>query len=325
MARPGLERNRKFVMLRSALGSRLLAIGALELIWATCYESGDPRLGTPEMVEAIAGWSEAGQEPGKLFRALKDCGGEGSLGFIEPDPSNRGRWQVHDLIDHAPDYDRKSAKREQERSPDRSVTGQCPVSDRSLTAMSGQPSGNGGTPAPAPAPAPNQETTAEAKAKPKSPPKASVAEKRDGFADHAYRSWEALHKTKPPWTKADYAALAQVTTLIGENGNARAAWDRYLTVSETFFAGHPPRKFLREISRFVAQDPKGADLIRFGAYRDKANDRLKPNPEADAFAKRRWEIVDEEKASGKHATEAELLTAVTRRMMAERGERKWHA
>ena len=177
MARPGLERHPKFVMLRAALGSRLLAVGALESIWATCYETGDPRLGTPDAVEAIAGWSDAGQTPGCLFAALRDCGGDGSVGFIEPDPEKKGRWQVHDLYDHAPQY----VQRRMERELAREKAGvsvrelraeaalsrwkkhrkskpkvQTTASDNHLVASDVQTDASDYTPAPAPAPAPAQ-------------------------------------------------------------------------------------------------------------------------------------------------------------------------
>lgn len=39
-----------------ALGSPLLARGALELLWDSCYESGEDYVGTSEDVENLIGW-----------------------------------------------------------------------------------------------------------------------------------------------------------------------------------------------------------------------------------------------------------------------------
>lgn len=145
MGRPGLSNHPKFLRLARALGSEALARGSLELMWEVSYESGDPRLGDAEGVEAAARWRG---EPGVLFAALRDSGGPGRQGFVEPDELGEA-WLVHDLFDHAPDYVRKRARREDQRRASgqslaaerRSVTGQCPP--------------NGNPPAPAPAPAPN--------------------------------------------------------------------------------------------------------------------------------------------------------------------------
>lgn len=117
MASPGLEKHRKFRRLVEALGSRLLAYGALEALWQTCYESGDPVLGSPRHVEDIAGWTEVcrsfGTKPGVLFEALKDADSGIGPGFIEE--VRPGVWQVHDLESHAPDYVIRRMRREQER------------------------------------------------------------------------------------------------------------------------------------------------------------------------------------------------------------------
>ena len=146
MGRPGLTRHPKFRRLAADLGSRLIARGALETLWDTAYENGEPYLGDGRAVELAAEWEG---EPGALLKALLEAGGDGSPGFVEE--VSPGRYAVHDLWDHAPDYVRKRRQRELHRrdtgrrfaDDDRSVTGQC------------QP--NGRTPAPAPAPAPAQE------------------------------------------------------------------------------------------------------------------------------------------------------------------------
>lgn len=111
MARPGLEGHRKFVRLARALGSEALAMGHLELLWHSAYASGDDYLGDESGVEAAARWNG---EPGRLCRLLVDAGGE-DKGFIEEIPDRPGRYAVHDLYDHAPEYVRKRMDREAKR------------------------------------------------------------------------------------------------------------------------------------------------------------------------------------------------------------------
>jgi hypothetical protein len=148
MARPGLTKHRKFLRLSAALGSAILARGHLETLWDTCYENGDDFLGGADDVELLAQWAGS---PGVLTSSLLTCGCDGP-GFIEEIPDRPGRYRIHDLFDHAPDYVRKRWHRECQRKDSgrrmedhvRSASGQRPVTDQSLTH----------TPAPAPAPAP---------------------------------------------------------------------------------------------------------------------------------------------------------------------------
>jgi hypothetical protein len=90
--------------------------GYLEYIWESAFESGDPTIGTADMVEAVA---EYPGDRGKLFRALLECGGPGRAGFIEPVPGAEGIYQIHDLFDHAPNY----VQRRQEREAARKAAG----------------------------------------------------------------------------------------------------------------------------------------------------------------------------------------------------------
>lgn len=103
MARPTLFRHRKFARLSRLLGSEPLALGHLELLWSTSYESGEELIGDSADVEYSAKWSG---DPGKLTEALTQCG------FI--DATEKG-FIVHDLWDHAPEYVRKRRARELER------------------------------------------------------------------------------------------------------------------------------------------------------------------------------------------------------------------
>lgn len=174
MGRPGLTKHRKFLRLAQTVGGKIIARGALELLWDVAYENGDDFLGDALDVEAAADWRG---EPRALVRALLDAGGPGGAGFIDEDPERPGCYRVHDLDDHSPDYVQKRLKRELARRA-RGVTirdlrvaagkkgaeakkaareasgGQLPASDQQ-TADGGShlPSkrlANGVTPAPAP-------------------------------------------------------------------------------------------------------------------------------------------------------------------------------
>lgn len=155
MARPTLMTHRKFSRLARVLGSRLIARGALEILWDFCYEAGTDYVGTAEDIESLVGWSG---QPGEFAAALVSAGAPEGYGFIEPIDSATGdaaTYRVHDLWHHAPDYVAKRRKRELDRlgrvdpAVDRRVApngGQCPETQNSLIEVDG-------TPAPARAPA----------------------------------------------------------------------------------------------------------------------------------------------------------------------------
>jgi hypothetical protein len=103
--------------LERALGSTMLARGALELLWESCYECGDDYVGTADDIEQLVRWQG---EPGKLASALFDAGGPKGAGFIELDDSIEDsvpHYRVHDLFHHAPEYvtSRRSRERERQR------------------------------------------------------------------------------------------------------------------------------------------------------------------------------------------------------------------
>jgi len=104
MARPTLFTHPKFLRLSMALGSRMMAAGALECVWRLGYESGDPFVGDWRVVEYACEWKG---EPGALSAALVDSG------FL--DGGEGGRLSIHDLHDHAPDYVQKRFAREASR------------------------------------------------------------------------------------------------------------------------------------------------------------------------------------------------------------------
>lgn len=138
MARPGLDKHVKFRKLVRILNEPEPHVrGYLETLWEVAYEHGDPVIGDAEAIEAAAKYPGA---PGKLFSALLTCGGTNRAGFIEA-TDHPDEYQIHDLLDHAPDYVKKRQKRENERKSNN--IGENGGQRRTLTA-------NGAPPAPAP-------------------------------------------------------------------------------------------------------------------------------------------------------------------------------
>jgi hypothetical protein len=137
MGRPGLTRHRKFARLERALDvvqvgfGAVLARGSLELLWDTAYENGDELLGDADDVENAARWRgergllakallEAGGAEEDGFTELRCACGEGRLGHRAGKACGAwkpvdGRFYVHDLWDHAPEYVAGRREREQER------------------------------------------------------------------------------------------------------------------------------------------------------------------------------------------------------------------
>jgi hypothetical protein len=105
------------------LGRKHTAVGVLELLWHSTYESGNEIIGDALDVATITDWDG---DPQELVRMLMDAGGTSGDGFIELVPASErseageaGKagaiYRVHDLWDHAPRYVRNRAKREIER------------------------------------------------------------------------------------------------------------------------------------------------------------------------------------------------------------------
>src|SRR5262249_38813038 len=105
MARPGLHNHPKFRRLCHELNLPIAhARGHLECMWDCAYECGDPHLGDTTDVELAAQWTG---ERGKLTEVLA------KVRLI--DDQGNGRYQIHDLFDHAPEYVQKRRQRELER------------------------------------------------------------------------------------------------------------------------------------------------------------------------------------------------------------------
>jgi hypothetical protein len=192
MGRPGLMNHPKMNRLVYMLGEPKPHVrGYLELLWEVAYECGDARIGDAVDVELAACWPG---EPGKLCKALLECGGEGRAGFLEEVPGEPGRYQVHDLYDHAPEYVRKRMDREEARrrsgrnlsdvraeaarkrwknagndATDVQTADTCSQDDANgkqtsapvmqTAPLAPQPDASGTTPAPTPAPTPTQRKT----------------------------------------------------------------------------------------------------------------------------------------------------------------------
>jgi hypothetical protein len=176
MGRPTLASHPKFAKLAARLKSRALARGVLELIWESCYASGEATVGDAEAVEALVDWS--GQR-GELAAALAVCG------FLDAQPdatgmqadANSGQvlYVVHDLEDHAPDYVLKrwerEAKRKQAGQTIRSLRQEAArIRWKQMERRGMQVSAVVAPPAPAPAPTRDQIAREEATAPPAATP-----------------------------------------------------------------------------------------------------------------------------------------------------------
>lgn len=108
MALPGFRTHPKFRRLLAMLRiPEAHALGHLHMLWEVGYNSADPLIGDSIDVEAAAGWIG---DPGVLCDAFLRCGGD-RAGFIEEDPERPGRFQIHDLFDHAPQYVTRRAQK----------------------------------------------------------------------------------------------------------------------------------------------------------------------------------------------------------------------
>ena len=131
MALPGFRNHPKFRRLVAALRMpEAHVLGHVEMMWEVCYASGNAVLGDSIDVELAAGWVG---EPGVLCRALADCGGPTRSGLIEE--VEDGIWQVHDLLDHAPEYVDSRRKRLEEKGKDKVCT-HCGATFRTAVAKS---------------------------------------------------------------------------------------------------------------------------------------------------------------------------------------------
>ena len=72
------------------------------------------------------------------------------------------------------------------------------------------------------------------------------------FKDWAWEEWKAKYGTSPPWSKKEFAQLADARHRIDTEQVAREAWTKFLASTDEFYAGHEPGKFLYSLSRWVA-------------------------------------------------------------------------
>jgi hypothetical protein len=113
MARPDLLLHPKFRRLAFVLQEpEPHCLGYLEMMWHVGYASGNPVLGDAVDVELSAKYPGT---KGKLAAALLECG------FL--DRLDGDRFAIHDLYDHAPEYVKNRAKKEEERRKEKVCKG----------------------------------------------------------------------------------------------------------------------------------------------------------------------------------------------------------
>lgn len=318
MARPGFTQHRKFQRLARALeqhaagvGGEVAAAGALELLWHTTYEAGNAFLGDSQDVEAAARWRG---EPGALTKALLDAGGRGAAGFIEKVPGRPGRYQVHDLYDHAPEYVRKRLQRETERrqkgtdlAAERAAAGRKgaaarwqPDGKRQPFAMAAQEDGkrlaNGTPPAPAPAPSPHP--------LPSPAPETSSPPARSRAAENqVLEAWNALaDRTGLPKSRGGDKVRSVIRTRLRTKGwlDAFRVALNFIEGS-AFHRGESDRGWMATLE-WALKPGKAEELADKTTARPMA--RLDPDAAALLEAKRRWE-------SGEEPREPEQLGELT--------------
>jgi hypothetical protein len=204
MARDTLSNHWKFFRLVRYLGSRIMARGALELLWEGGYDSGDPGVGTAEDVEARLEWKG---EAGALTAALARAGFLDPVGFdrgayatdleaqeardaaTEATLAKAGRWEIHDLMVHAPTTVRRRMEREMKREEQgqtlreiRQKAGRKGAAARSQKAASAQQTtaGDTGVPAKSSTLYSQHSTPNTQHSTPKDSPRASAREKASG-------------------------------------------------------------------------------------------------------------------------------------------------
>lgn len=244
MARQNFRNHRKFKRLVVMLGLPAVHVrGHVEYLWEAAYENGDEVIGDGTDVEIAAEWTG---EAGTLTRALLECGGAGP-GLIEP--TGDGRFMIHDLFDHAPEFVVKRRKRENERREkgkqltdeelkedvDRVQTSADNGGQRRTTADDVQTSAdNGGfrqpsppalslSPSPAPAPITNtppppsseggeSETSSSSPSEPKAEPPAKKPKGDDPRAVRIYDHYQAAIAPGHPPARRD--ALSNIANLL---------------------------------------------------------------------------------------------------------------
>lgn len=258
MARPGLSKHRKFKRLVKMLGEPMPHVrGYLELLWEVGYENGDPFIGDASDVALSC---EFPGRPKRITDALLRCGGEGRAGFIEEAESHPGKYQIHDLFHHAPEYVLKRLKRENERqkrggSNDNDLEPICPDNVH-------RPAENGAPPAPAPAPVlitPAVAGNAEGVSAPPTSP-IKVTPRKEPTGDHPtlveyFRArWQRQYGKEYVVQAKDGVALAKVLKAAGTLDRAREMVNRYLASGDKFLVenSHSATMLLNQINRFTA-------------------------------------------------------------------------
>ena len=110
MAKPGTRNHGKYRRLVRLLGEPDSHVyGYLHMLWEVAYERGEPRIGDALDVALACGYPG---DPQAITQALVTCGGEEESGFLQEIPGQPGRYEVHNLYKHAPEYVVKRRLRE---------------------------------------------------------------------------------------------------------------------------------------------------------------------------------------------------------------------
>jgi hypothetical protein len=281
MARPGLSKHPKFRRLVKMLNAPMPHVrGYLELLWEVAYENGNPVIGDATDV-ALA--CEYPGKPDDILQALLSCGGEGHSGFIDPVEDSPGRYEIHNLFDHAPDYVKGRMEREVRRQVDGlTITDlrreaarkrwdkrkccKCKTYPCKCHANAMQMDANDATPAPAPAPVLNTPAVAGGEVKvsapPTSPPKVTPRKEPTGdhpaLVQHFRARWQRQYGKEYVTQTKDAVALAKVLKAAGTLERACEMVNRYLASEDPFLADkqHPATMLLNQVNRFTSPTVK---------------------------------------------------------------------
>jgi hypothetical protein len=299
MARPGLRQHPKFRRLVHTLQEPAPhVLGYLEFIWSVGYEAGNPLLGDAVDVELAA---EYPGTRGKLCKALLDVRLIDQLGD--------GRYAIHDLMDHAPDYVRRRMEREAERAakgktlsdvrraaagvrwhPGGATTMQTDANDGQLHPLADCRDASGATPAPAPAPSggripqtPSCSPEGE-RGQVKSPPGKKKGARRgpaEGF-DEFWAAWPkkvAKAEAVKAWDKLAPDPQLRATILAALERQARA------------------RKVLGERGEFVPNIPYPATWLNGRRWDDEVQEAGSSQPPGETAEQRRQRVADHRAAT----------------------------
>ena len=81
------------------------------------------------------------------------------------------------------------------------------------------------------------------------------------YVDFCYEDWKSRYGFPPPWLAKDYVFLTKCEKALEER--AEPAWKYYLACNEEYVEGHPPSKFMADLSRW-AVGGEGLKVLKVG-------------------------------------------------------------